>query len=195
MTESGTNRCSWCLGSEIYQQYHDTEWGVPVHDDQKLLEFLILDGAQAGLNWLTILKKREGYRHAFHQWDAEKIARMTDADVERLRQDSAIIRNRLKIESAIRNARAYLAIQEIQGSFSDYLWQFVDGQTIQNQWRTMAEVPATTSHSDAMSKQLKKDGFNFVGSTICYAVMQAAGLVNDHLVDCFRYHQVQALAR
>lgn len=180
-------RCTWCLGSDIYIHYHDTEWGVPVTDDRKLFEFLTLDGAQAGLSWLTILKKREGYREAFCHWDVEAIARMGEKDVARLKENPAIVRNRLKIESTLSNARAYLEVLDSGKTFSDYLWQFVDGTTIQNRWQNLSQVPATTPESDAMSKQLKKDGFRFVGSTICYAIMQAAGMVNDHTVDCFRH--------
>ncbi|AMO55409.1 DNA-3-methyladenine glycosylase [Endozoicomonas montiporae] len=180
-------RCSWCTDDELYIRYHDDEWGVPCHDDQVLFEFLILEGAQAGLNWLTILKRREGYRKALAGFDVQKVARFDDTDVERLLNDAGIIRNRLKVNSAITNAQAFIKVQEEFGSFSDYLWQFVNHQPIVNQWKTMKDVPVTTPESDAMSKDLKKRGFKYVGSTICYAYMQAMGLVNDHLVSCISY--------
>ena len=180
-------RCDWCGTDPLYVKYHDEEWGVPNFDDDSLFEFLLLEGAQAGLAWITVLKKREGYRRAFDEFDAEKIARYGKRQVNRLLKDSGIIRNRLKIESSITNAQAFLNIRESHDSFSDYIWQFVDGEPRQNGFRTRGEVPATTSVSDVMSKQLKKDGFRFVGSTICYAYMQATGMVNDHLIECFRY--------
>ncbi len=172
-------------------RYHDTEWGVPLHDDCKLFEFLVLDAAQAGLSWQTVLLKRENYRAAFDGFDAEKVARYTPRRVERLLKDPGIIRNRLKVQSAIRNARAFLAVQEECGSFDHYIWQFVVGQSRVNRWKTLSQLPARTAESDAMSKDLKQRGFNFVGSTICYAFMQAAGMVNDHLVECFRHREVQ----
>lgn len=188
------HRCTWCGDDPLYQQYHDEEWGVPLRDDQKLFEFLLLEGAQAGLSWITVLRKREHYRAAFDDFDAQKIARYTPARIEKLLQNPGIIRNRLKVESAVRNARAYLNIKEKQASFADYLWQFVDGKPVQNCWNSIREVPASTPQSDHMSKVLKKDGFNFVGSTICYAHMQATGMVNDHTVDCFRHQECRKLA-
>lgn len=183
-------RCHWCLGSDLYIQYHDEEWGVPEHNDQKLFAKLILDGAQAGLAWITILKKREGYYRAFDNFDPEKIARYTSRKIDSLMNDTGIVRNRLKIESAITNARAYLQLKEEVGSFEQFLWQFVDGKVRRNTWTSLKQVPATSPESDAMSKELKRRGFKFVGSTIVYAFMQATGLVNDHLVDCFRHHEV-----
>lgn len=171
-------------GQELYAKYHDHEWGVPVYDDKKLFEMLILEGAQAGLNWETVLKKREGYRAAFHQFDPKKVAKMSDEELESLRENPAIIRNRLKIWSARTNAQIFLQIQKEFGSFSDYLWGFVGHKPIRNSWNSFAEVPATTSSSDAISKDLKKRGMKFVGSTIIYAYMQAVGLVNDHLKQC-----------
>lgn len=184
------HRCPWPGDNHLMQKYHDTEWGVPLHDDNKLFEFIVLDGAQAGLSWQTIINKREGYRKAFDNFDAEKIVRYTDKDIERLMNDSGIIRNRLKINGAIINARKFLEMQEKHGSFDNYIWKFTDGVTIQNRFKTLSEIAATTKESDAMSKELKKLGFKFVGSTICYAFMQAAGMVNDHLIDCFRYDEV-----
>lgn len=181
-------RCHWCHGDDLYIQYHDEEWGVPCHNDRKLFEFLILEGAQAGLSWITILRRREGYRQAFHQFDVHKVAQMNEQDIERLLQDSSIIRNRLKIQSAIKNAGVFIRVQEAFGSFSDYLWSFVEGSPIINHRQNMAEVPATTDVSDRMSRDMKKRGFSFVGSTICYAYMQAMGLVNDHLVTCPSHH-------
>ncbi|MBO9493874.1 MULTISPECIES: DNA-3-methyladenine glycosylase I [Gammaproteobacteria] len=188
------SRCSWCHGNELYTRYHDEEWGVPCHNDQKLFEFLILEGAQAGLSWITILKRREGYRKAFHQFDVQQVARMTDLDIEKLMQDKGIIRNRLKIRSAINNARAFIRVQEEFGSFSHYLWSFVNHQPIINQRQSMSDVPATSDISDRMSDGLKKRGFSFVGSTICYAYMQAMGLVNDHLVSCPSYLTEKVIA-
>jgi DNA-3-methyladenine glycosylase I len=182
-------RCGWA-GSELMIAYHDTEWGVPLHDDRKLFEFLILDGAQAGLSWETILKKREGYRGAFDEFDPQVIADYDDAKVDLLLADPGIIRNRLKIGSAIRNARAFLAVQREFDSFDAYLWRFVGGAPVRNTWKTLADIPARTPLSDSLSKDLTARGFNFVGSTICYAFLQAAGLVNDHVVDCFRYREV-----
>ena len=180
-------RCGWCGTDELYCQYHDEEWGVPVYDDQKMFEFLILEGAQAGLSWITVLRKREAYRKAFDHFDPVKIARYSEAKKAKLLLNPGIIRNRLKIESVVRNARAYLDLQEQGESFSDFLWQFVGGKPKQNRRRTLADIPASTPESDAMSKELKKRGFNFVGTTICYAHMQATGMVNDHLVSCHRY--------
>ncbi len=183
-------RCDWSTSDPVYIQYHDEEWGVPVHDDQKLFEFLILEGAQAGLSWITILKRRDGYRNAFQQFDAEIVARFTDRDIERLMGDSGIIRNRLKINSAITNARAFLKVQEEFGSFDAYAWRFVDGRQKVNAFKQMADIPASTKESEAFSKDLKQRGFKFVGPTIVYAHMQATGMVNDHLVSCFRYREV-----
>lgn len=187
---NGPIRCDWCIGHPLYVEYHDREWGVPLYDDRRLFEFLLLEGAQAGLSWLTVLKKREGYRAAFDGFDPEKIARYGDRRIAELKQDARIIRNDLKIRAAVANARAYLAIVERQGSFSDYLWQFVDGAVRQNRFRSVAELPASTAQSDRMSRVLKQDGFRFVGSTICYAHMQATGMVNDHVVDCFRHREL-----
>ncbi len=184
-------RCQWCLGNEAYVAYHDEEWGVPVHDDRTLFEMLVLDGAQAGLSWLTILKKRDNYRAAFDNFDPEKVANYGPAQIERLLNNPGIVRNRLKIGSAIRNAQAFLDVQAEYDSFDAFLWQYVNGTPIQNAWTSMSQIPARTEESDALSKALKKRDFNFVGSTICYAVMQAAGMVNDHVTDCFRYRQVQ----
>ncbi len=184
-------RCSWCGDDPLYISYHDEEWGVPVHDDRLLFEFLVLEGAQAGLSWLTILKKRENYRKAFHYFDYEKVSKYTEKDITRLLSDSGIVRNRLKIESAIKNARGVIALREEFGSFNSYLWRYVGGTPIQNNWKSIEEVPVTTEISGLMSKDLKKRGFNFVGPTICYAFMQAVGMVNDHLIDCFRYAEVK----
>ncbi|MGH2920753.1 MAG: DNA-3-methyladenine glycosylase I [Gaiellaceae bacterium] len=182
-----TSRCSWAPeGNPLYLAYHDEEWGVPSRDDRHLFEMLTLEGAQAGLSWLTILKKREGYRKAFAGFDAAKVARFDRRKLERLMQDPGIVRNRLKIESTIANARAALELD----SLSEYLWSFVDGSPIQNRWRTLAELPAETAESKAMSKDLKRRGFRFVGPTVCYAFMQATGLVNDHVVTCFRYREL-----
>jgi DNA-3-methyladenine glycosylase I len=185
--EQEQRRCGWAEHNELQMAYHDTEWGVPVHDDCRFFEFLVLEGAQAGLAWDTILRKREGYRGAFAGFDPQKVARFDAARVERLLEDPGIVRNRLKIESAIQNAHHFLTVQEQFGSFDAYVWQFVGGRPIQNSWRGMGEVPASTPHSDAMSKDLKKRGFKFVGTTICYAFMQATGMVNDHLITCFRH--------
>ena len=182
-------RCGWAR-SEPNISYHDAEWGVPLHDDRGLFEFLILEGAQAGLSWETILKKRDNYREAFDGFDVERVARYTPKKVERLLANPGIVRNRLKIESAISNARAFLDVQKETGSFDAYIWGFVDGQPRVNTVRGMGDVPASTPQSDAMSKDLKKRGFRFVGTTICYAFMQATGMVNDHAVDCFRYREV-----
>ncbi len=192
---SGKKRCAWAeSGNELYIQYHDREWGVPVHEDRKQFEFLILEGAQAGLSWSTVLNKREGYRKAFANFDPVKVARFSEKKIETLIQNPSIIRNRLKITSAVSNARAFLAIQKEYGSFDTYIWAFVGGKPLQNRWKTMAEVPATSPESDALSKDLKQRGLKFVGSTIMYAHLQAAGLVNDHLLSCFRYRECAALA-
>lgn len=183
-------RCPWCGTDPLYMKYHDEEWGVPVKEDDKLFEFLILEGFQAGLSWRTILYKRENFKKAFDNFNAEKIARYTDKKVHKLMNDEGIIRNKLKIAAAITNAKAFLDIQDITGSFTEYLWQFTEGKVKKNKFRSLKEIPAKTKESDAMSKQLIKDGFKFVGSTICYAHMQATGMVNDHLVSCFRYNQL-----
>ncbi len=189
-------RCKWAEGVSLdYIEYHDKEWGVPVHDDRVQFEFLLLEGAQAGLSWSTILNKREGYRKAFAGFDVEKVARFTKHRIEKLLQDPAIVRNRLKVESAVTNAQAFIAVQEEFGSFSKYIWGFVDGTPIQNRFRKDGDVPATTPESDALSKDLKKRGFRFVGSTIVYAHMQATGLVNDHVTGCFRHRPCAGLAK
>ncbi len=186
-------RCPWCENSSLgalYTDYHDHEWGLPVHDDRVLFEFLILEGAQAGLSWSTILNKRENYRAAFANFDPAKAARFSDEKLATLLLDPGIVRNRLKIHSAVVNAKAFLAVQKEFGSFDAYIWTFVDGKPKQNRWSSMTGVPAKTTESDAMSADLKKRGFKFIGSTICYAFMQATGMVNDHLLDCFRYKEV-----
>ncbi len=187
-------RCGWCGDDPLYVAYHDHDWGVPVHDDRKLFEMFVLEAAQAGLSWLTILRKRENYRKAFEGFDIERVAGYTEADVARLLADPGIVRNRLKVGSAIKNARATLAVIEKFGSLDNYLWRFVDGVPLQNNWKTLAEIPARTSESDFMSKDLKKRGFSFVGSTICYALMQSVGMVNDHLIDCFRWKELSAIS-
>ncbi|UZR27124.1 DNA-3-methyladenine glycosylase I [Methylococcus mesophilus] len=187
---TSVHRCAWALRSPEETAYHDTEWGVPLHNDVKLFEYLVLDGAQAGLSWTTIIKKRDAYRLAFDGFDPEAVAHYDEAKIAALLADPGIVRNRLKIESAVRNAKAYLRIQEEFGSFDAYLWRFVDGTPVRNAWRELREVPASTPLSDALSRDLKQRGCNFVGSTICYAYLQAAGLVNDHLVDCFRWSEV-----
>ena len=183
-------RCSWARG-ELMSAYHDEEWGVPLHDDRALFEFLVLEGAQAGLSWSTILNKRPAYRKAFDRFDPRKVARYDDRKVAALLEDAGIVRNRLKIGASIANAEAFLAVQKEFGSFDRYIWQFVGGKPLQNRWRAPENVPAKTPHSDAMSKDLAKRGFRFVGSTICYAFMQATGMVNDHLVACYRYKELQ----
>jgi DNA-3-methyladenine glycosylase I len=188
-------RCHWCGDDELYMKYHDEEWGVPLYDDDTLFEFLMLEGAQAGLAWITVLRKREGYRALFDGFDASKIARYSDKKLDKILLDSRIIRNRLKVYSARQNARAFLAVQEEWGSFSDYIWHFVDGKPIVNRFKSMADFPSSTELSDQISKDLKKRGFNFVGSTIVYANMQATGMVNDHIADCFRYKECKKLAR
>ena len=191
--QKAVERCPWCLGNEEYIAYHDQEWGVPVHDDRVLFEFLILEGAQAGLSWLTILRKRAGYRKAFAGFDPERVARFSEARRERLMADPGIVRNRAKIAATVGNARSFLAVQDEFGSFDAYLWRFVDGHPIGNRWRTLQRVPARTALSDKLSKDLGQRGFKFVGSTICYAFMQAVGLVNDHLRDCFRHTEIAAV--
>ena len=189
-------RCRWAEGVSLdYIEYHDKEWGVPVYDDRVQFEFLILEGAQAGLSWSTILNKRDGYRKAFADFDPEKVARFTTRRVEKLLQDPGIVRNRLKVQSAVTNAKAFLAVQEEFGSFCEYIWGFVDGAPIQNRCKKDSDVPATSPESDALSKDLKKRGFKFVGSTIMYAHMQATGLVNDHVTSCFRYKPCAELAK
>lgn len=184
-------RCAWAGSNELYQAYHDREWGVPLHDERALFEFLILEGAQAGLSWITILKKREAYREAFDNFEAARMASYDERRIELLLQNSAIVRNRLKVQSAVTNAQKFLAVQDEFGSFDTFIWRFVEGRPRQNNWRTLAEVPASTATSDAMSKELKRRGFKFVGSTICYAMMQATGMVNDHTTDCFRHSQLK----
>jgi len=187
------DRCGWCGDDPQYVAYHDDEWGVPVFDDRTLFEFLILEGAQAGLSWSTILNKRDGYRRAFEGFDPEKVARFTEQKIVQLLDDPSIVRNRLKVRSAVTNARAFIDVQDEKGSFSDYIWAFVEGESIQNRWRSQSEVPATTPVAAIISKDLKKRGFRFVGPTIVYAHMQATGMVNDHLVSCFRHPEVAAL--
>ena len=191
--EDGKRRCGWPGADPLYVPYHDDEWGVPVHDDRKLFEFLVLEGAQAGLSWLTVLRKREGYRRAFARFDPRKVARFDARKVAALLRDAGIIRNRLKIQSAIKNARAFLKVQEEFGSFDAYQWRWVDGRPIQNRWRTLKGLPARTPVSDAWSRDMKQRGFSFVGSTILYAHMQAVGMVNDHVVGCFRHREVSRL--
>ena len=188
-------RCAWALSSQQYLEYHDKEWGVPVHDDRKLFEMLILEGVQAGLSWSLILKKREGYLQAFDGFDAHKIAHYDDRKVQELLANPEIVRNRLKIRAAIQNARAFLELQSQYGSFDAFLWRFVGGQPMQNAWQTLQEIPASTRESDAVSKELKRQGFTFVGTTICYAFMQAVGMVNDHTVECFRWQELQLPAQ
>ena len=184
-------RCDWANRSELEQSYHDHEWGVEIHDDRTLFEFLVLEGAQAGLSWSTILRKREGYRRAFDNFDARKISKYSENTVSRLLTNSEIIRNRLKINATITNARAFLQVQKEFGSFDRYIWQFVNGKPIQNSLRKMTDIPSSTPESGAMSKDLQKRGFKFIGPTICYAFMQAVGMVNDHVVDCFRYKELK----
>lgn len=190
-----TKRCTWCGSDPLYVQYHDEEWGVPVRDDETLFEFLILEGAQAGLSWITVLRKREAYRELFDGFDVSKIARYRDSKLDKLLLNPAIIRNRLKVYGARKNAQAFLKVQEEKGSFSDYIWDFVDGTPIQNKRKSMSEVPATSPISDALSKDMKKRGFTFVGSTIMYAHMQATGMINDHTLDCFRHRECAKLAK
>ena len=183
-------RCEWANRSQLEQSYHDKEWGVPLHDDRTLFEFLVLEGAQAGLSWSTILRKREGYRKAFENFDVRKISQYSENDISRLLANSGIIRNRLKIHAAITNARVFLGVREQFGTFDTYIWQFVNGSPIQNSWKRMKDIPPFTPESETMSKDLRKRGFKFVGPTICYAFMQAVGMVNDHVVDCFRYEEL-----
>ena len=187
------DRCLWANSHPTYISYHDKEWGVPLHDDQRLFEFLILEGAQAGLSWITILKKRDAYRKAYSNFNVEKVARFNSRSVQRLLNNPGIVRNHLKIKASITNARAYLDVQNEYGSFDNFIWQYVDGKPIQNNWKTIKQIPATTVLSDTISKDLKKRGFSFVGSTICYAFMQATGMVNDHVTNCFRYNEVTGL--
>lgn len=188
----GISRCGWSNADPLYLDYHDTEWGVPVHDDRTQFEFLVLESAQAGLSWMTVLRKRPSYRRAFDDFDAEKVARYGERKIQALCMDAGIIRNRKKIEAAIQNAQAFLAIQEAFESFDAYIWRFVDGKPKQNAWRTVTELPAHSPESEALSRDLKQRGFRFVGPTICYAHMQATGLVNDHIVGCFRYAELAA---
>ncbi|HLU80656.1 MAG TPA: DNA-3-methyladenine glycosylase I [Flavobacteriaceae bacterium] len=187
---SELKRCGWCLGDPLYEKYHDEEWGVPLYNDRKLFEFLVLEGFQAGLSWITILRKRENFRKAFDEFDFEKIATYTESKIDSLLKDTGIIRNKLKIRSTITNARAFLKIREEFGSFNKYIWDFVEGKTIQNKWKDKSQVPITTAMSDKISKDLKKRGFKFVGSTIIYSHMQATGMVNDHEVSCFRHKEL-----
>lgn len=195
MTKPEKCRCSWCGDDPLYCEYHDQEWGVPLFDERKLFEFLVLEAAQAGLSWITVLRKRENYRTAFDNFDPEKIARYTPAKIEKLMLNEGIIRNRLKIESAIKNAKAFLEMKKNGENFSDFVWSFVNHKPIQNKLRGMQDAVASTPESDAMSKALKKKGFNFVGTTICYAYMQACGMVNDHFADCHRHKECIALAK
>ena len=185
-------RCQW--PSDIEMDYHDTEWGVPVTNDKKWFEFLVLDSFQAGLSWKIILQKREGFRKAFYDFDVQKVAQMTDEDMARLREDSSIIRNRLKIKATVNNAQAFIRVQEEYASFNTYIWSFTNGKTIHNQYTDLSEIPASTPLSDKMSKDLKARGFKFVGNTICYAFMQASGIVNDHTIDCYRHQEIQKIS-
>ncbi|MGH7603798.1 MAG: DNA-3-methyladenine glycosylase I [Gemmatimonadaceae bacterium] len=192
MPNAQQKRCSWVTGaSELMLEYHDREWGVPNHDDRTHFEFLILEAAQAGLSWSIVLNKRVGYRRAFSRFDAEKVARYSAARINKLIADPGIVRNRMKIEAAVKNARAFLAVQDEFGSFDSYCWRFVEGDVKQNRWKSSREIPASTEESDAFSRDLKRRGFSFVGSTIIYAYMQAVGMVNDHLFDCFRYRDIR----
>ncbi|HRG73919.1 MAG TPA: DNA-3-methyladenine glycosylase I [Leptospiraceae bacterium] len=190
-TQQNKKRCDWTGNDDLMNEYHDKEWGVPVHDDKKHFEFLILDAFQAGLTWKTILYRREGFRKTFADFDVEKVARFSEKKLEKLMQDTGIIRNRLKIWGSVQNAKSFIQIQKEFGSFDKYIWQFTNNKTIQNKFKTMKEMPATSKESDAMSKDMKKRGFTFVGSTICYAYMQAAGMVNDHLTTCFRHKEIK----
>ena len=187
------NRCEWADTNSLDTKYHDEEWGVPVHDDRLLFELLILEGAQAGLSWTTILKKREGYREAFDNFDAEKISRYSETKIEQLLTNSGIVRHKLKINAAVVNAKCFLEVQKEYGSFDRYIWSFVNGKPINNKWKTISDLPTSSSEANEMSKSLKKKGFKFVGPTICYAYMQAVGMVNDHVVSCFRYAEVKSL--
>lgn len=184
-------RCGWCLSSDLMIKYHDEEWGVPLHDDRKLFEFMILDAFQAGLSWSTILNKRENFRSAFANFNYKKIAKFDDKKIRMLLEDTGIIRNRLKIFATVENAKTFIKVKKEFGSFDKYIWQFTCNKTIHNQWKMLKNAPATTKESDSMSKDLRQRGFKFVGSTICYAFMQAAGMVNDHLIDCFRYKEIK----
>ncbi len=188
-------RCGWSISDPLMIDYHDNEWGVPVHDDRKHFEMIVLDGAQAGLSWQTVLKKREAYREAFDNFDPKKVARYDERKIEELLNNPGIIRNRLKVSSAIKNANAFLEVRKEFGTFDKYIWQFVGGSPMHNTWKSLKELPAKTHESDAMSKDMKKRGFNFVGSTICYAYMQAAGMVNDHTVECFRHKEIRRISR
>ncbi len=190
-----TKRCGWAGPEQIYLDYHDHEWGVPVFDDRALFEFLILEGAQAGLSWITVLKKRDAYRRLFHNFDAEKIARFSSSKIEHLLHNPDIIRNRLKIEATVNNARAFIQVKEQYENFSSYIWQFVDGQPVQNHWKTDQQVPSSTTTSQTMSRDMKQRGFRFVGPTICYAYMQAVGMVNDHITACYRHNEVLKLGK
>jgi DNA-3-methyladenine glycosylase I len=194
MPDLQPKRCSWVnVDHELMREYHDREWGVPAHDDRTHFEFLILEAAQAGLSWSIVLNKREGYRRAFSQFDPQKVARYSKARIEKLTADPGIVRNRMKIAAAVRNAQSFLVVQEEFGSFDAYCWQFVKGRPRQNRWKSLREIPATTAESDALSRDLKRRGFSFVGSTVIYAHMQAVGMVNDHFIDCFRYREVRRL--
>lgn len=190
--KKGRLRCQWCGEDPLYVQYHDEEWGRPIHDDGRLFEMLVLEGQQAGLSWLTILKKRENFRKALDRFDAAKIAHYNEQKLAQLQQNTGIIRNRLKIKSFVQNAQGFLKVQEEFGSFDRYLWDFVEGQPLQNTWQSLVEIPAQTPISEKLSRDLKKRGFNFVGPTICYAYMQSTGMVNDHIVDCFRYQELKS---
>jgi len=191
ITLDKTHRCSWCLGDPVDEAYHDHHWGVPIHDDNQWLEYITLEGAQAGLSWRTIVNKIEGYKRCFHDFNIQKVASMTDTQLERLRQDSRIIRNKLKIYSTRNNAQKMIEIQKQFGTFDDYIWNFVNNTPIQNSYKSYKDIPSSTAISDSLSKDLKKRGFKFIGTTICYALMQAAGMVNDHTVDCFRHKQLK----
>ena len=184
-------RCEWCESSEMYMEYHDKEWGVPVYDDQKHFEFLVLESAQAGLSWITILKKRENYRKAYDNFDPQKVARYTDAKKAKLLSDAGIVRNRLKVEASISNAKKFLEIQKEFGSFSNYIWSFTNGKPVVGKWKNLSEIPAKTELSDIISLNLKKRGFKFLGSIIIYSHLQATGIINDHLIDCFRYKEIK----
>ncbi len=190
MTADGKERCAWMGDDALMLRYHDEEWGVPLHDDRKWFEFIVLDSFQAGLSWRTVLHKREAFRKVFYDFDPVKVARMTPAALEKARQNKAIIRNRLKIQATVKNAQAFLKLQERQGAFDKFIWSFTDGRVVQNAWKTLEDIPASTPLSDTVSKSLKAEGFTFVGTTICYALLQAAGVVNDHLVKCFRYKEL-----
>jgi len=191
MKEPAKNRCGWSISDPIYIDYHDKEWGVPIHDDRLLFEFLVLEGAQAGLSWITILRRRDGYRKAYEGFDPATVAGFGKKKIRELLRDAGIIRNRMKVESSIQNAKSFLEVQKEFGSFDQYIWQFVKGKPIVNRWKKLSDIPAKTTESEAMSKDLIKRGFRFVGPTICYAHMQATGMVNDHVLDCFRYNELK----